>query len=96
MGDTVIALGPRPGRKWAGVGVASLAVAGILKRMGYKDLALAASLVSVAANALMLAAFRQPERPVAVTVGDVSRSWLKWGAGAVALVVASNKLGQVR
>jgi hypothetical protein len=89
IGDTIIALGPRPGRKWAGVGVASLAVAGMLRRLGHKDPALAASLVAVAANALMLAAFRQPERPLAITVADVGRAWLKWGAGAAALAAAA-------
>jgi len=90
IGDTVIALGPRPGRKWAGVGLASLAVAGALRRLGHKDAAFAVSLVGVAANALMLAAFRQPERPLAVTVADVGRAWLRWGVGAGALAAAAS------
>jgi hypothetical protein len=88
VGDSLIALGPRPGRKWAGVGLAGLAAAGLLRRMGHADLALAASLVGTAANAAMLAAFRQPERPLAQTVESVGRSWLRGGlaAGALALL----------
>jgi len=91
IGDAVIALGPRPGRKWAGVGLAGLAVAGALRRLGHQDLALAASLVGTAANALMLTAFRQPERPLGVTVADVRRAWLGWGAAAAVIIGVSAK-----
>jgi hypothetical protein len=86
IGDAVIALGPRPGRKWAGVGLAGLAAAGLLQRLGQPDLARLAGLTGVAANALMLAAFRQPERPLAVTGRDVGRVWMMWGAVAAALL----------
>jgi hypothetical protein len=46
--------------------------------MNRADLALAASLVSVVGNALMLAAFRKPERPLAETLPMVGKSWA-WG-----------------
>jgi Family of unknown function (DUF5693) len=80
MGDTLIALGPRPGRKWAGVGLAGLGAASLLRQLGYDELAAAAALVATLANALMLAAFRRPERPLDLTLTGVGRSW---AAGAV-------------
>jgi hypothetical protein len=95
IGDAVIMLGPRPGRKWAGVGLASLAAAGALGRLGRTDLALAARLAGVAANALMLASFRQPERPLSLTVGDVARGWLKW-AGVAAAVIAAGRAAEAQ
>jgi hypothetical protein len=86
IGDALLALGPRPGRRWAGLGLAGLAAARALRRAGRNDLALAASLVGAVGNALMLAAFRQPERPLAQTLPIVGRSWA-WGA-AVGLAVS--------
>jgi hypothetical protein len=81
----VIALGPRPGRKWSGLGLAGLAAAAWLRRAGQREAALAAALLGVAGQALMLAAFRKPERPLAQTLPSVARSWGGWGSVAVAL-----------
>jgi hypothetical protein len=41
--------------------------------------------VSVVGNALMLAAFRKPERPLAETLPMVGKSWA-WGGGAAVLI----------
>ena len=81
VGDTLIALGPRPGRKWAGLGLAGLAAASAWRRSGRRDFALAAALLGAVGNALMLAAFRKPERPLAETLPSVGKSWA-WGAAA--------------
>ncbi len=90
IGDTLIALGPRPGRKWAGLGLAGRAAARAFRRKGDREgrpyLALAAALVGVIGNALMLAAFRKPERPLAETLPMVGKSW-GW-AGAVGILVS--------
>ncbi|MGH2524184.1 MAG: DUF5693 family protein, partial [Anaerolineales bacterium] len=75
IGDALIALGPRPGRKWAGAGLAGLIAASAFRRAGHKDLALAASLAGALGNAMMLAAFRKPERPLAETLPMVGKSW---------------------
>ena len=88
-GDTLIALGPRPARKWAGLGLAGVAAAHWLRRSGHHHAALAAALVGAAAQALTLAAFRQPERPLAQTLPGVARSWGGWGAAAVAVEIAA-------
>ena len=88
-GDTLIALGPRPARKWAGLGLAGVTAARWLRRSGHHHAALAAGLVGAAAQALTLAAFRQPERPLAQTLPGVARSWGGWGAAAVAVEIAA-------
>jgi Family of unknown function (DUF5693) len=90
IGDTVIALGPRPGRKWAGLGLAGLGAASLLERLGQDELAAAAALVATVANALMLAAFRRPERPLAMTVSGVGRSLAVGGTLGAGLDVMAN------
>jgi hypothetical protein len=81
IGDALMALGPRPGRKWAGLGLAGLALANAFRKAGRRDLALAASCVSVIGSALLLAAFRKPQRPLAETLPTAAKSA---GAGGVA------------
>jgi len=50
-----------------------------------KDLALAASCLGAIGSAMLLAAFRKPERPLAETLPTAGKSWA-WG-GALALVM---------
>ena len=90
IGDTVIALGPRPGRKWAGLGLAGLGAASLLRRLGQEELAAGAALVATVANALMLAAFRRPERPLELTMKVVGRSLAAGGALGVGLEGVAN------
>jgi len=98
MGDALIALGPRPARKWAGLGLAAVTAAHAVRRRGDPDRGartdrpyevLAAALLGAIGNAVMLAAFRTPERPLAETVPTVGRSWA-WGA-ALSLLLWSWK-----
>ena len=90
MGDAVMALGPRPGRKWSGVGLAGLGAAGLLQRLGQDELATAAALTATVAHAMMLAAFRRPERPLDLTVSGVARSEAVGGAlGQILAVLGS-------
>ncbi len=89
VGDAIIALGPRPARKWSGLGLAGMAAAHVLRQNGHRHAALAASLVAAAAQALTLAAFRQPERPLAQTLPSVARSWGGWGGAAMVADIAA-------
>jgi hypothetical protein len=75
IGDTLIALGPRPGRKWSGLGPA----AGALVALNGASAALSAA--ATVGNAVMLAGLRRPERPLAETWPLIARSW---GFGALA------------
>ena len=84
IGDTAIALGPRPARKWAGLGLAGIAAAAAFRqiegdRKG-RPYALIASLVGALGNAVMLAAFRRPERPLKESLSLTDKSLI---AGAV-------------
>jgi hypothetical protein len=85
-GDTLIALGPRPARKWAGLGLACLALAARLRASGRRGPALAASLAGIASAAALLAAFRQPERPLDQTLPAVLRSVAGWGPAALVIL----------
>jgi hypothetical protein len=92
IGDTLIALGPRPGRKWSGLGP----VAGTLAALnGASSSGLGARLALSAAaafgNAAMLAGLRRPERPLAETWPLIARSCgfgTLAGLGVAALVGA--------
>ncbi|MCC6187991.1 MAG: hypothetical protein IT318_03075 [Anaerolineales bacterium] len=95
LGDSLMALGPRPGRKWSGLGLAGLAAAGWLRGAGQRNLGLAAALVGAFANAMTLAAFRQPERPLAQTVEGAGRSWARWGLVTAGLLAAAGLLRPV-
>jgi hypothetical protein len=89
LGDAMIALGPRPGRKWAGLGLAGLGASSLLGQLGHDELATAAALLATMANAMMLAAFRRPERPLDLTLAGVGRSLAAGGAaGALLSAVA--------
>jgi hypothetical protein len=92
LGDALIAIGPRPSRKWAGAGLAGLAAAGVLQQLGYDELATGAALMATAANALMLAAFRRPERPLALTTAGVQKSWAGWGTLGLVLAALAKVL----
>jgi len=79
LGDALILLGPRPGRKWSGLGLAGVALASALRGSDQKAATRMASLAGVIGNALMLAAFRRPERPLSETLPVVVKSWAGLG-----------------
>ena len=80
LGDAQIALGPRPARRWAGLGLAGNVAASALHQMGHKTPAASAALAGAIGNAVALAAFRAPERPLKQTLPAVIKSWAGWGA----------------
>jgi hypothetical protein len=73
IGDALLAIGPRPGRKWAGLGLAAWLAAGAVRRLGRNDLALALNLLAALGNAMGLAAWRVPERPLAQSLPALLR-----------------------
>jgi hypothetical protein len=62
-----------------------LAAANLLERLGHQDAADAAVVTATLANSLMLAAFRQPARPLAQTLEGVRKSWQRFTPVAVGL-----------
>jgi hypothetical protein len=67
IGDVVLTLGPRPARKWAGLGPFGHAAAIAWARRGYRDLGAVADLVGTVGDVLALAPLRHPERPLSTT-----------------------------
>ncbi|MEP7359237.1 MAG: hypothetical protein ABI847_18440, partial [Anaerolineales bacterium] len=67
------------------LGLLGLAVASLLDRLGYEEAAVAAAITATLANSLMLAAFRQPARPLAQTLDGVRTSWQRLAPVAVGL-----------
>jgi hypothetical protein len=79
IGDAQIALGPKPARKWAGLGAAGTALSAVLASRGKKDWAALAALAGAIGNVFGLLGWRRPERALSVT----AREWLpSVGVGA--------------
>lgn len=79
IGDVRMALGPRPARKWAGLGPLGHAAAVAFAQRGYRDLSVIADLIGSVGDVLALAAFRRSERGLSTT----AQTWLpSYVAGA--------------
>jgi hypothetical protein len=70
IGDTAIRLGPRPARKWAGLGPAAGGLSVALAQQGYGNGAAAAGLIAAAGHALGLVGFHHAERAIEKTVRE--------------------------
>ena len=91
LGDTMIAIGPSPARKWAGLGMTGFTISGVLKR---HNLAGASSLMAFAGtigSLLGLVGFRRPERHLSDTLQPTLKSM---GVGTV-LAIASLLLERI-
>jgi hypothetical protein len=80
VGDMMMTIGPKPARKWAGLGPAAQAASVVLAQHGQKNGAVAAAAIGVLGNMLGLVGFRRPERGLMITARESGRSWLV-GAG---------------
>lgn len=80
IGDVKIALGPRPARRWAGLGPLGLALGILLKSRGHPEWAAVMEWAGTMGNVLGLVGFRRPERAIALTARDAGRSF---GVGVV-------------
>lgn len=85
VGDVMMTIGPKPARKWAGLGPVAQATSIVLAQHGQKNGAVAAATLGVLGNMLGLVGFRRSERILMITARESGRSWLV-GAG-VGLVV---------
>jgi ABC-type nickel/cobalt efflux system permease component RcnA len=89
VGDISIALGPKPGRKWAGLGPAASLLATALARQNQPQAAGIASFTAAAGYMLGLVGFRRPERALTITLRESVPSYLV--GSAVALLIIKNQ-----
>lgn len=96
LGDIQMAIGPKPARKWAGLGPAATAVSLLLANRGYKTGAVRPVLSAVEVTAVLatigqtmgLVGFRHPERTLKDTFEQAAPSFaIGASAGLVALLL---------
>jgi hypothetical protein len=86
LGDAQIALGPKPARKWAGLGAAGTSLSLILP----KEIAPLAAAVGALGSALGLVGFRRAERSITLTGREALQSFgVGIGAGVLALLLSN-------
>jgi Family of unknown function (DUF5693) len=69
-GDVTIALGPKPARKWTGLGAAGTALSLVLASWDQKNLAALAGAMGATGNIFGLMAWRRPERALKITARE--------------------------
>ncbi|MCB8980077.1 MAG: hypothetical protein H6657_21915 [Ardenticatenaceae bacterium] len=91
IGDIQMAIGPKPARKWAGLGPAATAVSLVLANRGYKNAAVGTAVLGTIGQTMGLVGFRHPERALKDTLQQAVPSFTLgawWGFVALLL---SNK-----
>ncbi|MCB8946201.1 MAG: hypothetical protein H6658_20850 [Ardenticatenaceae bacterium] len=89
VGDVQMAFGPKPARKWAGLGPAAHALAFILGQNKQPTAALLVTAVGTVGDALGLVSFRHPERALQETLKQAVPSFaIGAAAGLVGLIVS--------
>ncbi len=91
IGDTQIALGPQPARKWFGLGPLGAALGVVWARRRHPDLAIVAALLAALGGALGLVGFRRPERALTMTLREALPSF----GGGVMLGLLALGLGRI-
>jgi hypothetical protein len=75
LGDSKMALSPKPLRKWSFLAPLGAVSAAVLKRNGRHELAAAALLTAAAGQVAALTGFRNGQRPMLTTAGGRARGW---------------------
>ena len=75
VGDLQMALGPKPARKWAGLGPAATAVSIVLANRGNKSGAAGTAVLATIGQAMGLVGFRRPERALKDTLEQAMPSF---------------------
>ncbi len=100
IGDIQMAIGPKPARKWTGLGPAATAVSLVLANRGDKQIAAGPVLSAVEVTAVLatvgqalgLVGFRHPERALKDTLQQAAPSFaLGAGFGLLALILGREK-----
>ncbi|MBK8901513.1 MAG: hypothetical protein IPM53_10045 [Anaerolineaceae bacterium] len=94
LGNIQMAIGPKPARKWAGVGPAASAVSLLLANRGYKTAAGGTAVLGTVGQAMGLVGFRHPERALRDTLQQAAPSFaIGAGVGLLALLLRQKESG---
>ncbi len=92
LGDIQMAIGPKPARKWAGLGPAATAVSLVLANQGYKNGAVGTAVLGTIGQTMGLVGFRHPERALKDTLQQAVPSFVVGtGVGLVALLLGQKE-----
>lgn len=91
IGDIQMAIGPKPARKWAGLGPVAAAVSLICANQGQKQAAGGAAIAAAMGQAMGLVGFRRPERALQDTLQQAAPSFAI-GAAVGLLFLLSGKM----
>ena len=94
VGDSKMALAPKPLRKWSLLTPLGAISAALLRQKGRDDLATAALTVAAAGETATLAGFRNAQRPLLKTVEGRAKGWLIGAALAAAVWLVTMFLGR--
>ncbi|MCB8988910.1 MAG: hypothetical protein H6661_14310 [Ardenticatenaceae bacterium] len=94
IGNIQMAIGPKPARKWAGLGPAATAVSLVLANRGYKNAAVGTAVLGTLGQTMGLVGFRHPERALKDTLEQAIPSFFlgAWW-GFVALLLSKKETG---
>ena len=96
LGDLGMALGPRPARKWAGVGSLAHALGGVMAERGARRWATVAIVAGTLGDMLGLVGFRRPERALAVTAREALPSFTVGALAGLLVWLGSPRSGAPR
>ena len=92
LGDLQMAIGPKPARKWAGLGPAATAVSLVVANRGYKNAAVGTAVLGTIGQTRGLVGFRHPERALTDTLQQAAPSFaIGAGVGLVTLILGRNQ-----
>ena len=95
VGDVQMAIGPKPARKWAGLGPAARALTLILQQNNQPTAALAAASLGSVGDALSLVGFRHPERALQETLKQALPSMAMGAASGLAALLLNHWLAKI-
>lgn len=96
IGDIQMAIGPKPARKWAGLGSAGTAVSLLLAHRGQKQAAGGAAILATVGQTMGLVGFRRPERALQETLQQAAPSFAIGAAVGMVLLLLGGGKGVIK